>query len=455
MAALTSSLGFALAAAISPNSALSEADRPPNVESTAAMARLEDMPEAEFGQAASSDAPVSLLADAGLPDTLYASVDTAPSLEGELAAPVSLLADAGLPEALYASADTEAELAREATAPISLLADAGLPEAQYSSAGTEPELVVEATAPISLLADAGLPEAQYSSAGTEPELVVEATAPVSLLADAGLPEVQIASTDKWREQEDETAASALSLRDSGPVAFRDVRAEAIPVPAFGAAPPPLPWNDDRSDRSPVAIPQVAFGRRNETPAPERSEPEAKASGPARPKELAAFVQDDEQFGELVAVGDEELSGQRGGFALAGMNINFGAELRSYIDGEMVLMTRLSWMDDSVTKTQLVSPGLTPAMALNGVVSSGQIRLPAGNLDTFQANNGGTVIAHGVEQGLRSVIINTANGVQLATEADVSLDVAGYSAFREQVMQMRINDVLGTAVSNATRDALGT
>lgn len=154
--------------------------------------------------------------------------------------------------------------------------------------------------------------------------------------------------------------------------------------------------------------------------------------------------------------DAELEQQRGGFALAGMDIRFGAEVQTYVNGELALMTSISWVDDIAVKTQYVSDQLsaaTSAQLQNGVLMTGPITMRIGDMQVFLANAGQTALSHNLDDSLQTVLVNTASNVQFRTELNATLDLAGYQAFNASVQQIRLADALGSIIAEQTIGAV--
>lgn len=143
---------------------------------------------------------------------------------------------------------------------------------------------------------------------------------------------------------------------------------------------------------------------------------------------------------LDAVADAELAEQRGGFAWEGMEIRLGADIRSYLDGELVLQTLVNWDEAGSSTSRLVSGALTPAAAAElqaGVLSTGSISMRVGDADVFLANQGQTALLHRVDGPVQSVVVNTASNTALRQEMDVQLDLSNYEAFGAQALDSRL------------------
>lgn len=160
---------------------------------------------------------------------------------------------------------------------------------------------------------------------------------------------------------------------------------------------------------------------------------------------------------LPVVSDEELSRNRGGFTWEGVNINLGAEMRTYLDGALVLQTNINWTTTGATTTQFVSGALTRADAAQlqaGVLSGAGITMRVGDQSVFLANAGQTALIQGPEGAIQNILINRASNVSIRQEVDATLDLGNFGPFQQQTMQSRMGDSLGAAINAATLGSLG-
>ncbi|MBR0551850.1 hypothetical protein [Stakelama marina] len=140
--------------------------------------------------------------------------------------------------------------------------------------------------------------------------------------------------------------------------------------------------------------------------------------------------------QLQTLDDELLSEQRGGFTVDGMDISLGAEFRTYLDGELALLTTINWQDGPPERTEWVSAVLSKATAEQlqaGLLNTGSITMKVGDQSVYLANDGQTALAHKTDGGLQNILINTANNANIRQEADLQLDISGYDGFRSDVV----------------------
>ena len=157
------------------------------------------------------------------------------------------------------------------------------------------------------------------------------------------------------------------------------------------------------------------------------------------------------------VSDEDLDKLRGGFVVSGLGINFGADIRTYVNGELLLQTVLNLNDDGAHTTQTAAAGLSPvdvSTLQNGVLSNGNIRMKVGDTPVYLLNNGQTAIVHETGNGVQNMLINTANGFEAVQEVDATLSLSGYQNFNSDIMMDRLSGALDDIAGHAAIGALG-
>ena len=165
---------------------------------------------------------------------------------------------------------------------------------------------------------------------------------------------------------------------------------------------------------------------------------------------------DEAFELAEVVSDEELASLRGGFSWQGVEIGLGAEVRTYLNGELVLQTNINWTAEGAQTTQLVSGALTSADAAQlqaGILSSGGITMRVGQETVFLANQGQTAILHRTDGAIQNVLINRASNIEARQEIDAVLDLENFGSFQQDIVNTRIGNSLGEMVGQMTIGSL--
>ena len=139
----------------------------------------------------------------------------------------------------------------------------------------------------------------------------------------------------------------------------------------------------------------------------------------------------------------ELDAQRGGFVLSGVDIRLGVEMRTYIEGSLVLQTNVSWSDQGLAVDRALSSALTSAtrdMLAAGAFGTALKRfLDSGSV--FLANQGQTALLQRADGSLQTIILNRASNVALRQEIDATLDLGNFAPFRNSIMASRLNSAL--------------
>ncbi len=151
---------------------------------------------------------------------------------------------------------------------------------------------------------------------------------------------------------------------------------------------------------------------------------------------------------------EELEREVGGFRTpTGLEVGFGAEVLTYIDGTPALQTRLTWTDAGAVQTTMAANGTTD---LSGADGAGIHLGGAPGTGLYVPGvNGGTVVLHGLDSNqISGLIFNTADNRDIRQEVNVTLNVPDLTQFQKDVvgqqLDMRLQDTIGRALEGAVR-----
>lgn len=162
--------------------------------------------------------------------------------------------------------------------------------------------------------------------------------------------------------------------------------------------------------------------------------------------LASPAWADGGWGEGVEVMSlEEMDEHRGGFEVAGIDINFGATVTTLVNGVPALTTTLTWTDvgaivdesigelgqdiHNMTPEQLAALGLDGLANPNGVV--------------IEDEAGVTALVHNISEGaLQNIIVNNATGRDLTQEVDVTLTLPGFEFIQDALVVESLGIQLG-------------
>lgn len=146
-----------------------------------------------------------------------------------------------------------------------------------------------------------------------------------------------------------------------------------------------------------------------------------------------------------AVSHAELAELRGGFSFAGVELSFGAEIRTLVDGRVALETRLVPTGSGTWIHAGGSPGL-PGLVdpEGGFVDTASLpprladAIRGGSGIVVNDSQGLTAILHQLPSGAPgSLIVNEATGRTVSQDIRVDIGVQNYGAIADAVSQARI------------------
>jgi hypothetical protein len=180
--------------------------------------------------------------------------------------------------------------------------------------------------------------------------------------------------------------------------------------------------------------------------------------PVLPATAAPPLDSDEALFSQSAIADDELREQRGGFRFGGMDIKLGADIRTFLNNELVLHTVITMNENGYSRVQTASAGLTLAdadMLRNNVLSNGAIRMNVGDNQVFLANEGQTAIIHGNNEGaLQNILINTASNITASQDVNATLDLGGYDNFAATITADQLGRSLGDDMARSIMGSIG-
>lgn len=156
------------------------------------------------------------------------------------------------------------------------------------------------------------------------------------------------------------------------------------------------------------------------------------------------------FMHHTSLSDADMDMLRGGFELQGVNISLGAQLNTYLNGQLVLATTLNWSTGDMNGPTS-SVALTPASTalLQSVVSSGgSFGMSSSGGQTYITNNGQTLLYQNAANGLQNVLVNTASGVNATQTINATVGITGYAGFSSANLAAGLGRTLGSAVGIA-------
>lgn len=149
----------------------------------------------------------------------------------------------------------------------------------------------------------------------------------------------------------------------------------------------------------------------------------------------------------------ELAEQTGGLRTPfGVDIGFGAMVKTYVDGNLALQTQLTWTDQGAVQTTLTG---MPNSDLARQAAAGGIHLdgtPAAGV-FLAGDNGGTAVLHNLSDGrVSSFVFNTADNRNIRQDTAITLDIPGLGQlqkdFATQQTAARLSDSVNRSLGAA-------
>ena len=157
----------------------------------------------------------------------------------------------------------------------------------------------------------------------------------------------------------------------------------------------------------------------------------------------------------------ELAELRGGYLIAqGITLGFGASVRTYVNGQLALESRLTWTEDGAVTTRTAGdvPGAVELgdnldIALTGGLDLGALKAGSGLL--LSDSSGVTALAHNLQGGnIQNLILNTASGRDLRQEIEITLSLPDLPSMQRSYGIDRLGSQIGQDMNAATLGALG-
>lgn len=144
----------------------------------------------------------------------------------------------------------------------------------------------------------------------------------------------------------------------------------------------------------------------------------------------------------------DLDETRGGLRTPdGIEFGFGAVVRSFVDGQLALETRVTWTDQGPVQT-VGDAGLSALAADTALPDGGD-----GWRGLVVPGEGGTTtFLQRLDDGsVRNVILNTANNRDLRQETEVTLNIPELTTLQRDAVAAQVGARLDQAVSAALSD----
>ena len=158
--------------------------------------------------------------------------------------------------------------------------------------------------------------------------------------------------------------------------------------------------------------------------------------------------------QFAALSEDELGAQRGGFMTPlGVEVGFGAIIRTTIDGALALETKMTWTENGAETSQSFGAPMSASTAAS-ISATGGINLgPASGWSGIVSpgDGGATAVMHDLsDHAISSLIVNTANNRVIKQDTEINLQIPDFAAFQAETLsdqlRLRLNDSMGAALA---------
>lgn len=150
---------------------------------------------------------------------------------------------------------------------------------------------------------------------------------------------------------------------------------------------------------------------------------------------------------VVPLSDAELDTLRGGIQTPlGLDIGFGATVRTFVNGQLALETRLTWTD--------AGPVTSETRADLSSITGGPVFVGRLGEAVASTPGGATTILHDLADGrIASVIINTADNRTIRQETSITLTLPQLADLQSRIAGAQLSNAIQSAVSAAQLQGL--
>ncbi|QKS00504.1 hypothetical protein F9288_13405 [Sphingomonas sp. CL5.1] len=152
---------------------------------------------------------------------------------------------------------------------------------------------------------------------------------------------------------------------------------------------------------------------------------------------------------MVAMTDAEMAEAHGGFDWGGMNITFGADVQTYLNGQLALQTVVNWTANGATTQTIVGSQLMLADVTAAGGAGGGIAVPANlsNSVVYLANAGQTALVQNTSGALQNVLVNAMANLNAVQQTNATVTLGNYAAFAATLCAGALNMGLGREIAS--------
>ncbi|WP_298670565.1 hypothetical protein [uncultured Sphingomonas sp.] len=155
------------------------------------------------------------------------------------------------------------------------------------------------------------------------------------------------------------------------------------------------------------------------------------------------------FAHMTALSDSEMAEAHGGFDWGGMNITFGADVQTYLNGQLALQTVVNWTASGATTQTIVGSQLVLADMTSASGGGGGITLPStiSGSQVYFANAGQTALIQNTNGALQNVLVNAMANLNAVQQTNATVTLGNYTAFAAALHAGALNMGLGHEIGN--------
>lgn len=160
-------------------------------------------------------------------------------------------------------------------------------------------------------------------------------------------------------------------------------------------------------------------------------------------DAASLDGDASVFESLEKVALNELENLRGGFLIAGLELEFGASVRTLIDGRPVLESHVIFTSDGPMVSNVANPPNSMALQIQGEIGDSQMAKNAGDdmitVPSVFEDAGGVIVNDGrgptfvahqaTRERILSAIISRASGITARQEVELDVTIRNFREFQ--------------------------
>lgn len=152
------------------------------------------------------------------------------------------------------------------------------------------------------------------------------------------------------------------------------------------------------------------------------------------------------------VPDDELSQLRGGFEWRGMTISFGADVRTYLNGELSLQTLVNWTPAGASAVTKVGPGLlrSDAAGVPDNLGGAALAALARSNPVFLSATGQTAIVQATNGTLQNILVNANSGISVSQQTNATITLSNYAGFADALRAGALANTIGRDIGRMSR-----